>query len=205
MKKMYKAMLLVLCAVLLVVASVMGTLAYLQMQTGAVTNTFTVGRVEITLDEAKVDEYGNPIGDERVPNGTLTGNAYKLIPGHTYTKDPTVTVTAGSEDCWIFVKVVNPIAGIESGTTIAMQMATNGWVCIDNLNHIYAYKSVVSAGESKVVFEEFTISEDFNGTGTFDDVVVIAYAIQADGFNNTGKTATENANEAWAAASANFT
>ena len=45
MKKMYKAMLLVLCAVLLVAGSVMGTLAYLKAQTGTVTNAMTVGKV----------------------------------------------------------------------------------------------------------------------------------------------------------------
>jgi predicted ribosomally synthesized peptide with SipW-like signal peptide len=53
MKKMYKVMLLVLCAALLIAGSVMGTLAYLK-DTKSVTNTFTVGKVEITLDEAKI-------------------------------------------------------------------------------------------------------------------------------------------------------
>ena len=51
MKTKSKALLLTLCAVLLVAASVMGTMAYLT-STDKVENTFTVGNVKITLDEA---------------------------------------------------------------------------------------------------------------------------------------------------------
>lgn len=47
-------------AVLLVAASVMGTLAYLT-STDTVKNTFTVGKVAITLDEAEVTEYGEAV------------------------------------------------------------------------------------------------------------------------------------------------
>ena len=53
MKTKRKALLLTFCAVLLVVASVLGTIAYLTAN-DKVTNTFTVGQVAINLDEAKV-------------------------------------------------------------------------------------------------------------------------------------------------------
>ena len=96
MKTKMKALTLVLCAVLLVCASVMGTLAYLKFTTQTVKNTFTVGKVEIKLDEANVDAYGVKIDDTRVLE-----NTYKLLPGHTYIKDPTVTVLANSEDSYI--------------------------------------------------------------------------------------------------------
>lgn len=52
-----KALLMSLCAVLLVAASVLGTMAYLT-DSKDVKNTFTVGNVAIKLDEAKVDENG---------------------------------------------------------------------------------------------------------------------------------------------------
>lgn len=105
-----KALLMSLCAVLLVAASVLGTMAYLK-DSEVVKNTFTVGNVAITLDEAKVDDNGNAIDKqgkqvtnladaERVP-----GNAYKLLPGHTYTKDPTVTVKTPSVDSYVRMKV----------------------------------------------------------------------------------------------------
>lgn len=100
MKTKSKALLLTLCAVLLVAASVLGTMAYLT-SSAEVKNTFTVGKVEIKLDEAKVTADGIPVeGADRV-----TANSYKLMPGTTYTKDPTVTVKAGSEDSYVRMKV----------------------------------------------------------------------------------------------------
>ena len=95
MKTKSKALLLTLCAVLLIAASVLGTMAYLT-STDTVTNTFTVGKVEIKLDETDVTN----------PNGPrVTANSYKLMPGTTYTKDPTVTVKAGSEESYVRMKV----------------------------------------------------------------------------------------------------
>ena len=100
MKTRSKALLLTLCAVLLVAASVLGTMAYLT-STDEVNNTFTVGKVKIELDEAKVDENGTPVANaDRVKS-----NEYKLMPGHTYTKDPTVTVEKGSESSYVRMKV----------------------------------------------------------------------------------------------------
>ena len=100
MKTKSKALLLTLCAVLLVAASVLGTMAYLT-STAKVENTFTVGKVEIKLDEAKVTADGIPVeGAARV-----TANSYKLMPGTTYTKDPTVTVLNGSEASYVRMKV----------------------------------------------------------------------------------------------------
>lgn len=100
MKTKSKALLLTLCAVLLVAASVLGTMAYLT-SSAEVKNTFTIGKVEIKLDEAKVNADGIPVeGAARV-----TANSYKLMPGTTYTKDPTVTVKAGSEESYVRMKV----------------------------------------------------------------------------------------------------
>ena len=100
MKANKKALALVLCAVMLVAASVFGTLAYLT-DTDAVTNTFTVGKVDIKLDEAKVDIYG-----EEIENADrVTANKYHLIPGHEYTKDPMVTVLPGSEESYVRMMV----------------------------------------------------------------------------------------------------
>ena len=95
MKTARKAIMLVLCVVLLVVASVMGTLAYLT-DDDAVVNTFTVGNIQINLDES------NEATPEDSTDRTETGNAYDDIqPGQTYVKDPTVTVLADSEDCYV--------------------------------------------------------------------------------------------------------
>lgn len=94
-----------LCAVLLVAASVLGTMAYLT-DSKEVNNTFTVGNVSIKLDEAKVDDMGNLVKNQ---DGTLvnrvTENDYKLLPGHTYVKDPTVTVLTPSVESYVRMKV----------------------------------------------------------------------------------------------------
>lgn len=93
MKKAKKIVALLLCAVLLVGASIAGTVAYLTSK-DSVTNTFTVGNVQINLDEANV---ATADANDR----TETGNAYHLLPNQTYTKDPTVWVKEGSEAAYI--------------------------------------------------------------------------------------------------------
>ena len=190
MKSKKKVFVTVLCAAALVVASVLGTMAYLTSQ-DAVENTFTVGKVAITLDEAKVTDAGDPVeGADRVKT-----NTYKLIPGHEYTKDPTVHVTAGSEDSWLFVKVVDEIAGIEADTTVAAQMAANGWTAVAGATNVYAYKTTVTAGQDIKVFQNFTIKGDAAVADYAGKTINIeAYAIQADGFGTAA--------EAWAAAPA---
>lgn len=100
-----KALLMSLCAVLLVAASVLGTMAYLT-DTQKVENTFTVGNVSIKLDEAKVDENGTQVVDkDGNPVARVTRNAYKLLPGHEYVKDPTVTVLTPSVESYVRMKV----------------------------------------------------------------------------------------------------
>lgn len=192
MKKTSKALLLSLCAVLLVTASVLGTMAYLTSQ-DQVVNTFTVGNVAITLDEKDVD---NSTPGE---NDRDKANAYKLMPGHNYEKDPIVHVDANREDCYLFVKVVNEIANIEAEKTVAQQMTEKGWVAVDAANGIYVYTTdktnpaVVTKGSNITVFENFTIAGNVDNTtlATYADktITVNAYAIQADGF--AGKTASE--------------
>ncbi len=193
MKKAKKILVLLLCAVLLVGASIAGTVAYLTDTDNVVTNTFTVGEIEITLDEAMVDEYGRKIpGAVRV-----TENAYLLVPGCEYVKDPTVHVKNTSEDCYIFVTVDNQIAAVEADTTIAAQIAAKGWTELSAGVYYKTWKQ--GDAVDLVVFEKFTVKADVTGD-VLDDytgkkVIVNAYAIQQAGFE--GKPA-----EAWTAVSA---
>ena len=184
MKKKTKALMLVLCAVLLVTASVLGTMAYLT-STEKVVNTFTVGKVAITLDEAQVKEDGTPVADA----ARVKENAYHLLPGHGYTKDPTVHVQANSEDSFIFVKVENGIEKYEAGTTIAAQIAANGWQPLTGVANVY-YKEYTKRAESTdlPVFGSFTIADhadaadSWNNFSAETNVTVTAYAVQQDGF-----------------------
>lgn len=200
MKKTKKVLVLSLCAVMLVTASVLGTMAYLT-STDEVVNTFTVGNVAITLDETDVDN--STPGD----NDRDKANAYKLIPGHEYGKDPIVHVDTNSEDCVLFVKVANEITAIEDADkSVESQMAANGWEVVDANNGIYVYGSataptVVSGGSNTAVFETFTVAGTVDNTTLASyankTITVTAYAVQADGFS--GKTASE----IWAAAGLN--
>lgn len=190
MKTKSKALLLTLCAVLLVTASMLGTMAYLT-STDEVENTFTVGQVQITLDEEDTDN-STPGADRD------KANAYHLLPGHTYTKDPIVHVNSTSEDCYLFVKVANEIAEIEGETTVAAQMAAKGWVAVDGVTGVYVYTqsnapAVVEGDSNVTVFDNFTISGTVDNAtlATYNNktITVTAYAIQADGFE--GKSAKE--------------
>ena len=103
MKTRNKALLLALCAGTLVTSTFFGTMAYLTDKE-SVTNTFTVGKVGLTLNEAWVNANGDAINeseavvDDYANAKRVNENDYHLLPGHTYVKDPTVTVYAGSED-----------------------------------------------------------------------------------------------------------
>ena len=194
MKTRTKVLLLTLCAALLVCATVLATMAFLT-DTAKVKNTFTVGNVDITLNEAKVTVYGKADGTDRV-----TENTYKLIPGKTYTKDPTVTVDTDSEDCYLFVKVENDIANalISTSTndtkTIADQMEDNGWTLLSGSSNIYYQQDAKKADDKVPVFSTFTVSSNVADLSTYDGktIIVTAYAVQADGFSSAA--------DAWAAA-----
>lgn len=194
---MKKKLMTVLALVLVIALSVAGTYAYLT-STAKVNNTFTVGNVSITMDEAKVDTDGSPVANA----GRVTSNVYKLMPGHKYTKDPTVHVAAGSEACYVFVKVDNGIAAYEAAgtTTIANQITAKGWAALEvngsTVANIY-YKEVTAATAETdlVVFENFTIADNANtvngwSSATTAAITVTACAVQSDGFNTAADAYT---------------
>lgn len=211
MKTKRKALLLTFCAVLLVVASVLGTIAYLTSQ-DEVKNTFTVGQVAIKLDEAKVAEDGKAV----TPAERVKENRYKLLPGHTYTKDPTVTVLEGSESSYIKMTVTftmaNELDAIFAPDGADLMKIFDGydareWTYKGNTKDAGAntrtyefwYKKTVGASADDValdaLFDSITVPNDITGEqlATIKDmtITVNAYAIQADGF--------ETAAKAWAA------
>lgn len=178
---MKKKLMTALALVLVIAMSVAGTYAYLTSQ-AEVKNTFTVGNVSITMDETDVDDSTQ--GAERD-----VANAYKLIPGMTYTKDPIIHVAANSEKCYLFVKVDNNIADAETneaGETVADQLTANGWTLVKDQANIYVYNTTVNGGANVNVFGTFTVSKDISNealTTAADGktIVVTACAVQAEG------------------------
>lgn len=209
--KKFKALLVVACALLLVAASVFGTMAYLT-STDTVTNTFTVGKVNIKLDEAKANTDGSLVeGADRVK-----ANSYKLLPGHTYNKDPMVTVLSGSEPSYVKMTVTfskaNELDAIFAPNGANLTNIFNGydaanWIAKGNTKDATAntrtyefwYKEAVGAPNADVALDALFDSITVPGTITGEQlkniegmtITVKAYAIQAEGF--------ADATAAWAA------
>ncbi len=209
--KKFKALLVVACALLLVAASVFGTMAYLT-STDEVKNTFTVGKVNIKLDEAKANTDGSLVeGAARVK-----ANSYKLLPSHTYNKDPMVTVLSGSEPSYVKMTVTfskaNELDAIFAPTGADLTSIFKGynaanWIAKGNTKDTTAntrtyefwYKEAVGAPTADValdaLFDSITVPGEITGeqleTIKGMTITVNAYAIQADGF--------ADATAAWAA------
>lgn len=181
---MKKALFIMLSAALIVCATVAGTLAWLTDTTEPVVNTFTVGDINIELKET-------------------TGETYKMVPGIELEKDPTVTVKAGSEACWLFVKVVKS-GNFDDFMTFAI---ADGWTELTVGSGVY-YRNVgdksadgatdelfpVISG-NKVTVKNTVTKANLNGLteATYPTLTLTAYAVQSAGF--------ENVADAWAEAS----
>lgn len=166
MKK--KTLALVLALTLLVAGVVGGTLAWLTDRTAEVKNTFTVGDINIGLTETTTD--------------------YKMVPGNTIAKDPTVTVKANSEACWLFVKVTKS----ENLDTFITYAIAEGWTALPGVDGVYYREVPASAADqtfsvladnavtvnSDVTKEMLTAKDFANPTLTFK-----AYAVQKAHFD----------------------
>lgn len=206
-----KLMMAGLSAGLVAVVGVGGTLAYLSAQSDVVTNTFAVGsgfipgpdgELPIVLDEALVDaETGIPVEPEQ----RVDGNEYEnLLPNDVRTKDPTVHLTGGSVDGYVFVRIEGwdqfedniEVLGYDSQTWIKVK-DTNG--SHDGM-YLYAGEKTGEGEEEYVVdldskavgtwvnlepvFTQIKVNKDITQdelkTLNFDDMTLKAVVVQAD-------------------------
>ena len=216
MKKMLMA---VVAIVLIVVISVSATFAYLT-DDDEVVNTFTVGDIQIKLDEVTVDPKTGK--EDSTKDRTEDGNSnVKIIPGRTIDKDPTVWVEEGSEPAYIRMKVtISKIAELKAifGDDFLPQYYVTGWdpavwvstgVITEDANtatYEFRYKEIYTAtaddndgvveyDELPALFTSFTLpGDEVNNTqlATLDglSITVVAEAMQAEGFEG-------NADAAW--------
>lgn len=196
-KKLRKLLTLVSCAVLLVCVTIAGTVAYLTSTTATVQNTFTTGNVSITLDEAKVGTDGKAITGEDAER--VTANSYKLFPGGTYDKDPTIHVANTSEDAWLRVKVVFENGAQADSLGLPMleifkTIDTNAWtigektVGESDVTYILTYKSKITKTTGAIVlFNTVEVPKTLTNEqiAKLNNVKmnITAYAVQADGFD----------------------
>lgn len=185
---------------ILAIAVVGGSLAWFT-SSAEVTNTFTVGNVSITLDEAKVDVNGKKIPDDQEGAGRGNANSYRIVPGAVLDKDPTVWINAGSESCLVYVLIQN---GLDSAATLNIN---SDWVAVGGTyTGLYKYKDTVPAATAKTplpsVFTTVTIAGATLDNAALSklankQIVVKAYAIQSA--NIEGQN---TAQMAWAAMTA---
>lgn len=172
-----KAVVLLLAVVLVFGCAVGGTVAWLVTSTAPVENTFTFGNIDIKLEE--------------------TTDTYHIVPGVDIPKDPRVTVSAGSESCWLFVKVDEANWLAEMTYTLA-----DGWTALDGVNGVY-YRQVPASDteqvfpvlrDNKVVVVDTLTKTAIDAATAQPKLTFTAYAVQLQ------KSATETftAAEAWA-------
>lgn len=163
-----RTMFMILAVVLIVGISVGGTLAWLTATSGPVVNTFTVGDINITLTETTTD--------------------YKMVPGNTINKDPKVTVKAGSEACWLFVKIEES-TNLDSFITYSVDA---GWTALTGVDGVY-YREVTATtadtefyvlASNQVTVKDTVTKDMMNGLQVQDatqpTLTFTAYAVQKD-------------------------
>ena len=161
---MKKTLITILATVLVCACLVGGTLAWLMDTTDTLTNTFTIGDVDIDLKET-------------------TGEEYQMIPGNTIEKDPTITVSSDSEDCWLFVKV-EKINDVDDFLTVTMD---SNWKLLAGETNVYYIEAGAQANDSFSVFanDEIKVRTDVTKAqmdaltdATRPQLKITAYAIQ---------------------------
>lgn len=162
----------------LIAITIAGTLAYLTDTTPTKANTFTIGKVGITLAEPAWDKEGAN---------------HKIIPGTTIAKDPTITVTENSEAAYVFVKLAFSanLAEFKQFYTLNYQ---DDWTLLEESadEKILVYKEVVptSTAGTKLspVFTEIAFSNTLSAENLEQlkeaKIEVTGYAIQASGFDD---------------------
>lgn len=208
--KASKVMALVLSFVLVICASVAGTLAWLQAQTEEVVNTFTSAELfdategSFTLWEHQAEDTD---GDGRYTlNSTeVDNNTYDILPGVNIPKDPTVDVVKLEEHAYLYIEVTDlPMAEGLTATVDTANWAPLGAsypdvyvYCGENAdgNIIEATDAAKKTFTANILTQNqdgtaITVSDNYNGTA--DDITLNfkAYMVQA-----TGNGA--NAAEAW--------
>lgn len=186
-----KLVVLLLAVVLLIGCAAGGTLAWLIAKTNPIENTFSAANINITL----VETPNADSDDEGTENDIWVG---KMVPGTTISKDPKVTVVAGSEACWLFVKVTEAGGTVTIGTTtysfddfVTYSMAT-GWTAVPNTNGVY-YREVAASttvqtydviSNNQVSIPE-TVTKAMLDQATGNNapsLTFTAYAVQKEGF-----------------------
>lgn len=209
-----KVITLALVVIIAVAAITSASLAYFT-DTKTAKNTFTMGEVKITLDEAAVDENGHAKEDaDRVTSNDYGTDA--AFPGAVLDKDPTVH-NNGKNPAYIraTVNVSNwmnlvsafypdfketfPNDGYKAALNLLVGELGEGWSVVGveagdvftigqlDAKFVLKYEGVLASGESTTpMFNHVIIPTgiDNANASSFDEVKVVAQAIQANSFDS---------------------
>ena len=132
---------LMLACVLIVGCVIGGSLAWLTDQSDEVQNVFTTSDINITLTEDDTDDSKD--GEQ---------HEYKMIPGFTIDKRPVVTVLGGSEDCWLFVEVVENCTATDSdGEAYDFDAFLSYNIDLETTDPVHAGWTELKNGENSVI------------------------------------------------------
>lgn len=180
-----------LCVALVAIAIVGASLAYFT-DTKTAENTFTMGNVQIVLDETNVND---PTGDR------VTSNTYNTYPGAVVTKDPIVHNT-GKNAAYIRAKVEvkgwetnrekypNYVAGeLKDSLKYLIDGLGEGWSLVsataanEDVTFVLKYDGVLAAGaKTTAMFQQVKVPAGLTNTDVFGTITVKADAIQTDSF-----------------------
>ena len=169
-KKILIALCSVVAVVAIVIATVASTVAYLT-SSAAVLNAFTIGNVQMTMFETKVDSDGKALESGKK---TADTNSYHLVCNKTYTKDPTIYIQPNSESSYLFIVARNDIRAIEDYNTPSMreQLFLNGWrETVDSATgKVYVYtgaldgQDAADAAAAVAAYDKAITDAETNGT-----------------------------------------
>ena len=139
------------------------TVAFLVASSRPVINTFTIGDIQLSLTET-------------------TGEQYQLIPGTTISKDPTLTVKAGSDACWLFFVID---ASTDLGNYVTYKPAA-GWKPVPGMQDAY-YRQVEKTDadiafpllQDDAIYVKDTVTEEqLSAIKTAPALAFTGYAVQ---------------------------
>lgn len=175
---MKKKVLSIVAVVLVLCCAIGGTLAWLTAKSEVVTNTFAPSNIKIELKET-------------------TGTQYNMVPGQTIAKDPAAKVLAGSEECWLFVKL-EKFANFDTFMTYEM---ANGWEKVTGAPGVYARKVLtanIGTAYSVLAGDQVTVKDSVDETmmnslttANYPTLTITAYATQLYKSNGVEFSAAE--------------
>lgn len=188
-----------------------GTLAWLTATTGPITNTFTIGDINISLSDTKGTFNGN--------DTAVSTSATTYVPGQVIPAEPMVTVTKDSEACYLFIHIKEDNNTLNNDKVIKWDLwtaETRGtsaeWKEVPNHSGYY-YRTVGKEKtsdakyyifkDSKLTVNSELSKEIINGQGFQNPTITItAAAVQRDNIPNESN---DEVTAAWALLPPDFT